>query len=360
MPRLLFVCALTLLSAPPSAAQNLPDIDGRNAVFPSTESGFPGDAVGVPITAGNNGTAPAPDFPAAVYLSRYPVVNGEAVFLGRVTVPGMGPQQNSSAGTTVTVPDLPRGGYYLVVALDDPDTVAESNETNNVNLGEFTMRPVLDGPDMVVGLGVLEDAEVAPGDRVSVEYDFSNVGQSAVGDFPVGYYLSTDSRWSPDDLFLERETLGGIDPGETEDESDQVTIPPSTPPGQYRFLIVLDDENAIAERNETNNAAGAGGLTVTGATSGEGPASSARFNLMASPNPTSASVVLGFALPQIGEARLTVYDTLGRLVSVADENTRAAGTHEVTLDTSRFSPGLYVARLDAGGYHAAVQFSVVR
>lgn len=357
MNRLLFLFALA--ASLPVSAQGLPDIDGGDAILLATERGNPGETLGVPITAGNNGTAPAPDFPAAVYLSRYPMPNADAIFLDRVMIPGIAPQQNGGGGTTVTLPDVPRGGYYIVVALDDPDTVVESNETNNVNLGEFTIRPVLDGPDLLVSTGRLEDSQAAPGDRVSVEFVVANRGLSAIGDFAVGYYLSTDFRWSPDDLFLERETLGGLDADETEDESDQVTIPASTPPGNYQFIIVLDDENTVAERIEHNNTF-LFQLVVTGTVAGEEPATDTRFRLRANPNPVSRSVALSYTLPEVGVARLTVYDVLGRAVAVVGDSAHGVGSHNATLDVSALPPGVYVARLETDDGTTSATFTVAR
>lgn len=356
MTRLLLLCALALSSLP-AAAQDLPDILGNVALQFATERGFPGDALFVSIPARNRGAAPTPDFPAAVYLSRDVYPSADDVFLGRVTVPGIAPQQNSSAGITVTLPDVPRGGYFVLAALDDPDTVVESDEMNNVNIGRFTMRPVLDGPDLLVSTGTLEDTQAAPGDRVSVEFVTANRGQSAVGDFEVGYYLSTDIYSSPDDVLMERETLGGLDADETEDESDQVTVPANTPPGDYSFIIVLDDLNTVGERNETNNTFRFF-LRVTGTVSNETPAAPGGVSLFASPNPSSGMVRLSYALPEAAVARLTVYDVLGRAVVVIANGARAAGRYETAFDTASLTPGVYLARLDTDGELTTIRFTV--
>lgn len=72
------------------------------------------------------------------------------------------------------------------------------------------------------------------------------------------------------------------------------------------------------------------------------------------PNPMSDVVALHFALPAIGRTRLTVHDVQGRLVRLLCDGDRSAGPHSEAWDGSDdagnlTAPGLYFARLDAGG-----------
>ena len=50
-----------------------------------------------------------------------------------------------------------------------------------------------------------------------------------------------------------------------------------------------------------------------------------------------------------GEARVALYDVLGREVAVAAQGERAAGPHTVALDTAGLAPGVYVVRVVTGG-----------
>ncbi len=63
------------------------------------------------------------------------------------------------------------------------------------------------------------------------------------------------------------------------------------------------------------------------------------------PNPFNPSTTIRFELPKSSEVRLTVYDVLGRDVSVLVNDTRDAGYHEAKFDGSGLSSGVYFYRL---------------
>ncbi len=66
------------------------------------------------------------------------------------------------------------------------------------------------------------------------------------------------------------------------------------------------------------------------------------------PNPFSTSTTIEYALSRPGHVRLDVHDILGRrVVTIVDEH-RAAGTHNVPLETSGWASGIYVYRLQTG------------
>lgn len=83
------------------------------------------------------------------------------------------------------------------------------------------------------------------------------------------------------------------------------------------------------------------------------------------PNPTTGRVVLPFALPQAGPARVSVFDVLGRLVRLVQNERLDAGSHEVQWDGCddagrRVAAGLYVLRLDAASASATARVTVLR
>jgi hypothetical protein len=66
------------------------------------------------------------------------------------------------------------------------------------------------------------------------------------------------------------------------------------------------------------------------------------------PNPFNPSTTIKFELPTSSIVRLSVFDMLGREVSVLVNERRAPGVHEVKLDGSGLSSGVYFCRLTAG------------
>ena len=361
MNRLLLAAALAFSAAAPLAAQ--PDLRGGSVVALVRDYFEAGDSVFVSISASNSGSQASPDFPAAVYLSDDLVVTPDDSLLARVTIPGIAPQMNGGGGVRVRLPPgLARGAYYFLVRMDDPDTVAETDETNNVNSGRFTVGRVFDAPNLVVQTARTEDPVTEPGGRVSLEYRPANRGSQDVNDFDVGFYLIAEnefvtprSQWR----LLERETLGGLDAGEAEDEGEQVTIPANAAPGKYRIVLILDDRNRIVERRETDNQ-WYFGLRVVTSTAGESPPDALALGLRASPNPAGASVQVSYTLAEAGPVRLSVFDVLGRRVAVVAAGERGAGPHAEALDTSALPPGVYVARLASAAGLASVRFTVAR
>ncbi|OZC02706.1 hypothetical protein BSZ36_06785 [Rubricoccus marinus] len=78
------------------------------------------------------------------------------------------------------------------------------------------------------------------------------------------------------------------------------------------------------------------------------------------PNPTSSVTRIPFSLGASTDARLAVYDALGREVAVLVEASLRAGEHEATLDTAPLAPGVYVVRLTAGSETLTRRVTVVR
>lgn len=72
------------------------------------------------------------------------------------------------------------------------------------------------------------------------------------------------------------------------------------------------------------------------------------FRLSSFPNPFNPSTMISFSLPREAPARITVFDILGREVSVLADNKFASGEHRVTFDGSALPSGIYFARLQSG------------
>jgi hypothetical protein len=65
-------------------------------------------------------------------------------------------------------------------------------------------------------------------------------------------------------------------------------------------------------------------------------------------------------MPQSGEAALDVFDVGGRRAAARVEQSWPAGAHEFTWSARGLAPGVYEARLSAGGRSAVVRLVRVR
>jgi hypothetical protein len=78
------------------------------------------------------------------------------------------------------------------------------------------------------------------------------------------------------------------------------------------------------------------------------------------PNPFNPSTTIMYELPMSSMVKLIVYDLLGREVSVLVSERRDAGIHEVQLDASGLSTGVYLYTLTAEGFIQTRKLLLVR
>ena len=77
------------------------------------------------------------------------------------------------------------------------------------------------------------------------------------------------------------------------------------------------------------------------------------------PNPVRTTGTLRFEMARPGDVQLALYDVLGRQVVLA-HGPHGAGQHEVALDASRLTPGLYIVRLQADRHAVTRRLTIVR
>jgi len=78
------------------------------------------------------------------------------------------------------------------------------------------------------------------------------------------------------------------------------------------------------------------------------------------PNPFNPSTNVRYELPTSSDVRLSVYDLLGREVSVLVNERKEAGVHQVTFDASDLASGVYFYRLQAGDFVQTHKLCLVR
>jgi hypothetical protein len=78
------------------------------------------------------------------------------------------------------------------------------------------------------------------------------------------------------------------------------------------------------------------------------------------PNPFNPSSTITFELPRSSDVKLSVFDLLGREISVLVNERREAGVHQVKFDGSGLASGVYFYRLKAGEIVATKRSILVR
>jgi hypothetical protein len=77
------------------------------------------------------------------------------------------------------------------------------------------------------------------------------------------------------------------------------------------------------------------------------------------PNPANDFTSIQFSAPASGEAMMTVYDLVGKLV-VQKQIRAVPGTNKIKLNTTDFHQGLYIVRLEAFGQSVSQRLVVSR
>ncbi len=231
-------------------------------------------AISNTVTASASGGA-ASGVSVYFYLSTDNVITPSDTLLGDRFVSGLAPGASNTADTVVTIPATFAGGTYYIGAIADPgNSVYESNETNNVAVGN---QITITGPDLIM-TSVSGPSSGVTGGTITVSNTVaaSGTGSAAPG-FYVGVFLSTDNVITPSDTLLGYRFVSGLAPGASSAADIPVTIPASLAPGTYyigaiadNFAVWIGDEGGYQvydnakEPDETNNALAGNQITITG------------------------------------------------------------------------------------------------
>lgn len=108
------------------------------------------------------------------------------------------------------------------------------------------------------------------------------------------------------------------------------------------FMLALDTSTALAEVDETQTLPDA-------------------FVLHAAyPNPFNPATTLRYELPQAEAVRLEVFDMLGRRVAVLVDEQQQAGRYTVRFDAEHLASGVYLYRIQAGGFVEVKQMVLLK
>lgn len=78
------------------------------------------------------------------------------------------------------------------------------------------------------------------------------------------------------------------------------------------------------------------------------------------PNPFNPTTIIKYQLPKDSYVTLKLYDILGREVKVLVDEMKVAGYHEVSLDASQLSSGVYLYSLRAGDFNSVKRLLLLK
>jgi subtilase family serine protease len=224
-----------------------PDLVETSAsVSPTGGAGLP---VTVTDTVKNQGLGDAPASTTGFYLSNSVVFTTAVQLIGTRPVPALPTGTSNTASTTLTLPsNLATGTYFIFVAADYNNQVAETFESNNNSFGQI----VRVGPDLTVTT-FTAPASIASGATAQVNSVVANQGGGAASASTLRVYLSTNQTLDSADVAVGSRTVAVLNPGQSDSGAVTITIPTGTAAGSYFLIAVADDGNVVPETNETNN-----------------------------------------------------------------------------------------------------------
>ena len=207
-----------------------------------------GGSISVTDTTKNSGAGSSPASTTAFFLSANSVLDAADTRIPATrVVPALAASASSTGTTTLVLPPVAPGTWYLLANADDPRAIVETLETNNVRAALVRI-----GPDLAF-TSASSPTTAAAGTTLSVTATLRNSGGEAAGASIVRFYLSSNTAFDATDTELDAVmnvgTLG-VDAVHT----GTVAVPlPSNRSGSLYLLMVADAAQTVAEANETNN-----------------------------------------------------------------------------------------------------------
>lgn len=224
-----------------------PDLTVSNLTVGIT-SIAPGGVTTVNFSISNSGGATAAASTAGVYLNN----NGTLTLLKSVAVSALGANGGTfnSGGIAVTIPaGLAPNTYSIQVIADINGAVAESNEGNNTRAAAITVLPP-PKPNLIVNSLTLNNASLAAGSTVAVNFSVINSGTASAAASTAGIYLNNNGTLT----LLKSVAVSSLSVNGTFNSGGiSVTVPGTLAPGSYAIYVTADTGGTVAESNEFDN-----------------------------------------------------------------------------------------------------------
>jgi YVTN family beta-propeller protein len=217
-----------------------------------------GNTLSVTDAVKNQGQASSDDiFTIAYRLSRtanYDDPNAASVAAIRA-VGALAVGASDQITTSLLVPLVNPGAYFVCAKADPPDDILESDETNNTLCSTSTVQ--INIPDLVMTLEFPKSSTVPAGQVLVVTDTVRNQGGASTGvSFTIGYRLSPTVNYDdPNSKVLATiRAVGALAAGASETADRGLLIPTTVAPGTYFVCAKADVAEGISENNEDNNA----------------------------------------------------------------------------------------------------------
>ncbi|MEH2443592.1 CARDB domain-containing protein [Nostoc sp.] len=239
-----------------------PDLIIQNVSAPSLVD--PGSLITVNYQLANQGTASAGTSTTKFYLSKDAALSNDDTLLAsnqNYFYSGLGAGYYSSESDFFVLSSSTTfGNYYLLLQADGNGNIFESNESNNVTAKAITIA----APDLLIQ-NPSAPASANIGTSITLSYQVKNQGNGKASINSTYFYLSKDTSFSNDDVYLGSDfvnNLNDLAPSAVSSESTSLSISSTITTGSYYLLYKADGSGSLRESNENNNVV-AKAITIT-------------------------------------------------------------------------------------------------
>jgi len=249
-----------------------PDLVIEAPVFSSTTTYSPGDALGYSHSVSNIGAGESKLTKFGVFISKDDKLDYDPqkaaddpsqvdkmlTQLANSTLQKIEPESKFPLFYSVALPNVPDGEYHIIAKVDLFDSVAESDETNNVaiNPNVLTVKQfVKQGVDLALLGMTVKPKGTYLGGSISVDWHVKNKGTSPTPIFPAKVFFCQNKAFSAAMCTANPKSfnIAPLAPGEEKNGSEIVAIANTTPVQKWFVYLQLDPEYKIAELDESNN-----------------------------------------------------------------------------------------------------------
>jgi len=235
---------------------DVPDLAVRDVTAPTSAIG--GHEINVQWRVVNNGAdTGSGSWYDAVYLSRDQFFDKDqdVLLVSTLHVGGLAGGGDYAGDVTTTVPADLAGPFYVFAATDVTERLYERGDLfNNAAFAPQPLTVSLGDPIDLVAGQVAIPASARSGQRVTIDYTVRNEGSfAAQGDWYDAVYLSGDTAWSSDDLFVGHYHAQGPLPDGEEYSGQVASVLPGALAGDYHVIVRSDVYARLAEENRANN-----------------------------------------------------------------------------------------------------------
>ena len=205
-----------------------------------------GSTITIPNTVKNQGNVGANGFYVNFYLSKDSSITTSDTYLGQRYISSLSAGATNSASNSFTLPSNISGSYYVGAIADSTNSVAETNELNNIGVSSNTIS--ISVPDLAATSITTGAISYKRGSKITIKNTVKNQGSTASGGFYVKFYLSTNSKYTTSsDIYLGKRYVSSLGIGSSNKATTYLKIPKTMKKGHYSCKMVIYPVNSTAD-----------------------------------------------------------------------------------------------------------------